>query len=318
MQMLGTRPAIVFLSGTDRQVAGVLVHPKRRRSVMRTLSAVLAVALGVAVCVFYCAADANAQKGKGGGLAERIQDLDLTDAQEAKINEIRKEQGPKVKEAAQALAALVKDEMEKIGAVLNVEQKEKLKELKDEREKMKLGGLSAKIAHLKDLDLTDTEMTKIADIRKEYRAKIGKAMKELGGLLSDEQKKAREEALKAGKNRKEVWEAVKLTPEQKEKVEAVCKEVKSLVREELEQMKEVLTEEQKAKIEKFKDERKERVRDRRAHMIQESKDLNLSEDQKNQIRGIRKEFRPKVHEAGNQLRAAIREEVAMIGAVLKG
>jgi Spy/CpxP family protein refolding chaperone len=208
--------------------------------------------------------------------------------------------------------------MEKIGAVLSVEQKEKLKEIKDEREKIKLTGLSSRLAHLKDLDLTDTEMTKIADIRKESRAKIGKAMKELGGLLSDEQKKAREEALKANKNRKEVWEAIKLTPEQKEKVEAVCKEVKALVREELEQMKDVLTEEQNAKLEKFKEERKERVRDRRAHMIQEAKDLNLTDDQKKQIRGIRKEFRPKVHEAGNQLRAAIREEVGMIVAVLKG
>ena len=52
------------------------------------------------------------------------------------------------------------------------------------------------------------------------------------GLLSDEQKKAREEGLKAGKKRREVLASLKLTDEQKEKVEAVAKEVGTLVREE--------------------------------------------------------------------------------------
>jgi Spy/CpxP family protein refolding chaperone len=305
------------LSGTDRQAAAELIHPKRRRSAMRTLSAVLAMALAVAVCACYRTADANAGE-KGKGLAERLQDLNLTADQEAKIKEIRKEQGTKVKEAAKTLVDLAKEEVEKIRAVLSVDQKEKIKEMKDTREAFKLAGLAMKIAHVKELDLTEAEMTKIADIRKEFRPKVGKVMKELEGLLTDEQKKAREEAIKANKNRKEVWEAVKLTPEQKEKVEAICKEVKTLVREELEQMRDLLTEEQKAKLQEFKAERKELVRDRRAHMIQEAKDLNLSEDQKNQIRGIRKEYRPKIHEAGNQLRAAIREEVAMIVGVLKG
>jgi hypothetical protein len=49
-----------------------------------------------------------------------------------------------------------------------------------------------------------------------------------------------------------------------------------------------------------------------------SKDLDLTADQKTKLADIRKEFRPKVHEAGNKLRAAVREEVRAILAVLKG
>jgi Spy/CpxP family protein refolding chaperone len=49
-----------------------------------------------------------------------------------------------------------------------------------------------------------------------------------------------------------------------------------------------------------------------------ARDLNLTEDQKAQLAEIRKEYRPKVHEAGNRLRAAVREEVEAIVAVLKG
>jgi Spy/CpxP family protein refolding chaperone len=47
-------------------------------------------------------------------------------------------------------------------------------------------------------------------------------------------------------------------------------------------------------------------------------ELNLTDEQKAKIADIRKEYRPKVHEAGNKLRAAIREEVDMITNVLKG
>ena len=69
-------------------------------------------------------------------------------------------------------------------------------------------------------------MAKIAEIRKEYRPKIEKAREgACKGILTDDQKKAREEALKAGKKRKEVVESLKLTDEQKEKVQTVGKEV---------------------------------------------------------------------------------------------
>ena len=46
-----------------------------------------------------------------------------------------------------------------------------------------------------------------------------------------------------------------------------------------------------------------------AHRIANLKDLNLTDEQKTKIAEIRKEYRPKVHEAGNKLRASVREEI---------
>jgi Spy/CpxP family protein refolding chaperone len=68
----------------------------------------------------------------------------------------------------------------------------------------------------------------------------------------------------------------------------------------------------------LKDERKERVRDRWACRVANLAELNLTDEQKTKIAEIRQECRPKVHEAGNKLRAAAREEVAQILVVLKG
>jgi len=251
-------------------------------------------------------------------LVERVQDLDLTDAQEAKIADIRKENRPKVQEAAKDLTALLKEEEQKVMAVLTPDQKAKIAAMKEERDEFRDERLAERIAHLHELDLTEAEVAKFSEIRKDCRPQIEKAMKGLEGLLSDEQKKAREEALKAGKNRKEVIAALKLTDAQKEKLEAVGKEVCTLIRDELTKMRDVLTESQKEKLQEFKDERRERVRDRHAHRIANMKDLNLTDEQKTKLMDIRKEYRPKVHEAGNKLRATVREEVEAILAVIKG
>ena len=86
----------------------------------------------------------------------------------------------------------------------------------------------------------------------------------------------------------------------------------------MEKIRDVLTEEQKEKLAELKEERQERVRDRMAHRIANLKDLNLTDEQKTKIADIRKEYRPKVHEAGNKLRATVREEVEAIVAVIKG
>jgi Spy/CpxP family protein refolding chaperone len=48
------------------------------------------------------------------------------------------------------------------------------------------------------------------------------------------------------------------------------------------------------------------------------RELNLTDDQKTKIAEIRKEFRPKVQEAGNKLRGTVREEMEAIMAVIKG
>jgi Spy/CpxP family protein refolding chaperone len=251
-------------------------------------------------------------------MADHLQDLNLTDEQEAKIADIRKEYRPKVQEAAKELGALVKEEVDKARAVLTDEQKTKLAAIKDERQEFRAERLAERIAHLEQLDLTDAEVAKIADIRKEFRPQIVKAMEGLKGILSDEQRKAREEGLKARKKRREILASLILTDEQKAKVEAVGKEVRTFVREELEKMRDVLIEGQKELLQEFKQERKDHVRDRKAHAIAELKELNLTAEQKAQLTDIRKEYRPKVHEAGNKLRGTVREEVEAIVAVLKG
>jgi Spy/CpxP family protein refolding chaperone len=279
---------------------------------MRSLIAVLTVAVGLSV-----PGQLSAQRGDG-ALAERIQDLNLTDDQEAKIADIRKECGPKIQEARKELAAIVKEEVDKVRAVLTQEQKEKLQALKEERRERRAEGLAERIAHLRELDLTDAERAKIAEIRKEYRPKVAKFLGDLKGLLTADQRKAREEALKAGKKHTEVIASLKLTDEQKGKVEAAGKEVATLVREELGKIRDVLTEEQQAQLGELKDERRDRIRDRMAARIANAKGLDLTSEQKSKIMDIRKEYRPKVHEAGNKLRAAIREQVRMILAVLKG
>jgi Spy/CpxP family protein refolding chaperone len=250
-------------------------------------------------------------------LVERIQDLPLSDAQETKIAEIRKESRAKVQEAVKELGSLVKDEVAKIRDVLTAEQKEKIQDLKEERKERREECLSHAIASLKELDLTDAEMAKIGEIRDEYRPKVVKSLKELDGMLTDEQKKVRTEALTAGKKRSEILEALKLSDEQKEKVVTVGKEVGSLVRNEMEQIRDVLTKSQKEQLGELKDEKKEQVRNRLAHQIANFKDLNLTEEQKTKLADIRNEFRPKVQEVGNRLRASIRDEVERITAVIK-
>jgi len=251
-------------------------------------------------------------------LVVSIQELSLTDNQEAKIADIRKECGPKVEEALKEFATVVKEEVGRIQEVLTPEQKTKLQTLKEERKEHRHEGLAAKIAHLKELDLTDAEMTKIEGIRNEFHPKIVKALEGFKGVLNSDQTKLREEGLKAGKKHREVIAALNLTGEQKEKCESVCKEVATLVREEVEKIRDVLSAEQREKLADLKDERVDRVRDRRAHRIANFSDLNLSDEQKTKIAEIRTEFRPKVHEAGNKARAAIREEIEMIVNVMKG
>jgi Spy/CpxP family protein refolding chaperone len=281
--------------------------------------AVVALAVGVSVyAALPAAADEKADQKAAGVLAERVQDLNLTDEQEAKIADIRKESKPKVQEAAKDLAAVVKDEVEKVRGVLTPEQLKKLEAAREERREFRAERLCERIAHLEELDLTDAEVAKIAEMRKECRPKIEKAMTGLDGLLTDEQRKAREEGLKEGKKRTAILASLKLTDEQKEKVRAVGKEVCALVREELEKMRDVLSDSQKEKLQEFKEERKEQVRDRMAYRVATLKGLDLTDEQKAKLADIRKEYRPKVQEAGNKLRATVREEVEAILAVIKG
>jgi len=171
--------------------------------------------------------------------------------------------------------------------------------------------------HVQDLNLTDEQEAKIMDIREEYHPKIAKAMEGLRGLLTDDQRKAREQALMSGKKRMELVAALNLTGGQKEKAEAIGKEVRGLIHQEMEKIHDVLNEGQQTKLQELKEERNEHVRDRMAHRIVNFKALDLSSDQMSKLESIRKEFRPKVHGAGNKLRATVREEVRAIVSVLK-
>jgi Spy/CpxP family protein refolding chaperone len=280
---------------------------------MRILSTVLAVATMLALGARLAAEEPKAE----GRLFEALQDLNLTDEQEAKIADIMKEHRPKNVEALKELGSVVKEEMEKANAVLTPEQQATLAKLKEERKDSREDCLAHRIAHLKELDLTEDELTKIGEIRSQFRPEIAKAAKELEGLLSPEQKKARDDGVNSGKKRREILASLNLTNDQKGKVAAAAKEAGDAVREEVGKIKDVLSAGQKEQLQDLKDERRERVRDRWAHRIENAKELNLTAEQKTKLSEIRKEYRPRVHEAGNKARASIREELEMIVAVVK-
>jgi len=250
-------------------------------------------------------------------LVVSIQDIDLSDEQEAEISAIRKEYRPKVEESAKELKSLVKDEVDQIRNVFTPEQRPKVQEIIEERRDFKAESLAQRIAALKELDLTEAELEKIAEIRKEYRPRTEEIRKQLDNLLTDEQKKAREEAIKADKNRKEVLEALNLKSEQKAELENIAKELKDIVGNEVAKIRGVLTPEQRETVQDLRSERREMVRDRLAHQIVNLRELNLTEEQKEKLMNIRQEFQPKIREAGNTLRTSIGEEVGKIVAVLK-
>ncbi len=279
---------------------------------MKTLLAAL-----LLVTVLACPALQAQQAGGGEVLIVKIQDLNLTDAQESKIADIRKDCQVKVQQAAEELSAFVKEEVEKVRGVLTAAQKQKLQDLKEEREESRLEGVAHGIVHLKELDLTDDEIAKIQNIQREYRPRIASAMEAFKGILNEQQRREREQGVSAGKTRTQVLNSLNLTPDQKQKVETACKKVNAVVREELEKIKDVLTPEQRAKLADLKDERREHVRDRMAHRIAEAKDLNLTAEQKTKIEEIRKDYRPRIHEAGNRMRAAVRDEAEQILAVIR-
>jgi Spy/CpxP family protein refolding chaperone len=285
---------------------------------MRVAVAGLIAVAALALCQWLYADDEPQGANNAIGMTEHMQDLSLTDEQETKIKDIRKEYGPKVQEAGKELASIVKEETEKVRGMLTSEQLEKVEAFREERKEHRVAGLCERVAHLKELDLTNAEKAQIERIRDEYRPKMAQAMEGLKGLLTNDQKKEREEALRAGKTRREVWASLNLTEDQKAKMEATGKEVRTLFHEELEQMKNVLSSGQQEKLAELKDERMDRIRDRWAGRISNFRGLNLSDEQKSKLADIRTEFRPKIHEAGNKLRAAVREEIDAILMVLKG
>src|SRR5262245_20152187 len=157
-------------------------------------------------------------------VVERFQDLNLTDEQEAKIANIQEQDRPKIQAAAKELSAFVKEEVDKVMGVLTPAQKEKLAELRVDRKEVRAEDLSERIARLQDLDLSESEIAQIEAIRRDARPIIAKALEGLRGILTDDQRTAREQALQSGKKHREVLASLNLTEAQKQKVLAVCQE----------------------------------------------------------------------------------------------
>src|SRR5579872_4847459 len=126
MRLLGAPTASALLSCEDKAGTASCFFEVRRLT-MKALTAVLT----VAVAMWFCA-QAPAQRERE-RLGERLQDLNLTDGQEAKIADIRKECRPEVEKAAKELAAVAQEELDKIRKILTPEQQQKLRAMAEER-----------------------------------------------------------------------------------------------------------------------------------------------------------------------------------------
>jgi Spy/CpxP family protein refolding chaperone len=117
------------------------------------------------------------------------------------------------------------------------------------------------------LTLTDDQKTKVAELKKVYDPKFKENRTKMESILTDEQKKARKEAMdKAradGKKFKGVWDAgqaaVKLTPEQQTKWDEAKKAGDALEKEVREKVDAFLTPEQKEQQKKMRENMRKRT-----------------------------------------------------------
>jgi Spy/CpxP family protein refolding chaperone len=112
---------------------------------------------------------------------------------------------------------------------------------------------------LKKLDLSSEQKEKIEALKKQYEPKFKAIREKREKILTAEQKKAMQAGFKkaaeaSGEDRREafrkVMEAVKITPEQREKMGAVGQEVRALLEELRPKMAEILTEKQREQLQK--------------------------------------------------------------------
>jgi Spy/CpxP family protein refolding chaperone len=115
-----------------------------------------------------------------------------------------------------------------------------------------------RIEKMKDLKLTDDQKSKLAELKKEYAPKLKELAGKLEAVTTAEQKKARDEAMKAakaaGKKGREVFEAgtaaLKLTDEQKAKTAECFKAMGELNKEIRDKVTKLLTPEQQEVLKK--------------------------------------------------------------------
>ena len=111
-------------------------------------------------------------------------------------------------------------------------------------------------AAIEGFDLTEDQKDKLVKIRDDFETKKQAIYEKLGEVLTDEQKQTAQEGLEkikeAGKGSRELYQSIetslKLTDEQKQKMEPIGKELQTLVNDSLKQVNEVLTPEQKEKL----------------------------------------------------------------------
>jgi Spy/CpxP family protein refolding chaperone len=120
------------------------------------------------------------------------------------------------------------------------------------------GGLIERVEKNKDLKLTDDQKAKLEELKKEYAPKEKALTGKREGVLTADQKKARDDARKAakdaGKSRREIFqagmEAVKLTDAQKATMADVRKAAGALNKEISEKVNKILTPEQQEILKK--------------------------------------------------------------------
>lgn len=108
---------------------------------------------------------------------------------------------------------------------------------------------------VRGLDLTDAQKVKIEDIKKEFGPKLKAAQEKQDGILTDEQKKVRAEEFRKAREsgqgfqnlRETIEKAMKLTDEQKKKLDEARKATQELNDALREKITSVLTPEQKKK-----------------------------------------------------------------------
>ena len=106
------------------------------------------------------------------------------------------------------------------------------------------------------LDLSEDQKEKLGKVRDEFEAKRQAVYEKIADVLTEDQKQiakdGMESAEQSGKKGREIYQSLeaslKLTDEQKQKMEPIGKEFQSLVNDAMKQVTEVLTPEQKEKL----------------------------------------------------------------------
>ncbi|HET6425263.1 MAG TPA: hypothetical protein VFG20_16365 [Planctomycetaceae bacterium] len=132
-------------------------------------------------------------------------------------------------------------------------------EIQKEKKKPNASGENAQVFQLpKEITLTAEQQAKMDTLKKEFGPKIAELQKKSNEILTKEQREARKAAadkakadgLKGKAMQDAVNAAVNATPEQKEKLAAVKKELDPLITEVKKQIENFLTEDQRAKLPK--------------------------------------------------------------------